>query len=294
VLSKEQLFSKSQKVMSWNPIPTKDSCGSRGSSYRRTRNGELSPPFPPQLFRMLVLRMSDCPSPTLTAQPASGQLMHSTYWTGFYGRSATPGYRRRPWGDLVVPTGWRRWGRSMDFPSFCRISLKGLKGDSASSCSQGPTWSSSPGINPRRGNPRRAADSNYRPCTIHTRSDQLTILPPLRSWQPIFVSVESFSGMFRSFSPLLRKSEPPVQVQDTIITAWTIRHPTRNRNDPIARAELYQLSYIPRAKWSMHEGVRSFLYSFPWRSWAILDLNQRPRPWSKSSHLWSNQLGENQ
>ncbi|KAF8046494.1 hypothetical protein N665_3655s0006 [Sinapis alba] len=43
--------------------------------------------------------------------------------------------------------------------------------------------------------------------------------------------------------------EPPtpttVHVQDTIITAWTIRHPTRNRNDPIARAELYQLSYIP-------------------------------------------------
>uniref|UniRef100_A0A2N9I3M4 Uncharacterized protein n=1 Tax=Fagus sylvatica TaxID=28930 RepID=A0A2N9I3M4_FAGSY len=58
---------------------------------------------------------------------------------GFYGRSATPGCRRRPWGDLVVPTGWRRWGRPMDFPSFCRISLKGLKGDSASSCSQGPT-----------------------------------------------------------------------------------------------------------------------------------------------------------
>ncbi|KAJ7941050.1 Malic enzyme [Quillaja saponaria] len=51
--------------------------------------------------------------------------------------------------------------------------------------------------------------------------------------------------MFRSSSPLLRKSKPPVQVQDTIITAWTIRHPTRNRNDPIARAELYQLSYIP-------------------------------------------------
>ncbi|KAK5845206.1 hypothetical protein PVK06_001366 [Gossypium arboreum] len=59
---------------------------------------------------------------------------------------------------------------------------------------------------------------------------------------------QSFSGMFRSSSPLLRKSEPLVQVQDTIITAWTIRHPTRNRNDPIARAELYQLSYIPRAK----------------------------------------------
>nr|AFK45453.1 unknown [Medicago truncatula] len=85
--------------------------------------------------------------------------------------------------------------------------------------------------------------------------------------------------MFRSSFPLLRKSEPPVQVQDTIITAWTIRHPTRNRNDPIARAELYQLSYIPpEPSWSMHEGVKSVFYSFPWRSWAILDLNQRPRP----------------
>ncbi|KAD4981886.1 hypothetical protein E3N88_18557 [Mikania micrantha] len=29
--------------------------------------------------RTLVLRMSDCPSPTLTAQPESGQLMRSTY-----------------------------------------------------------------------------------------------------------------------------------------------------------------------------------------------------------------------
>ncbi|KAJ9129089.1 hypothetical protein P3X46_034141 [Hevea brasiliensis] len=47
VLSKEQLFSKSQKVLSWNPILTKDSCGSGGSSYRKTRNGELPPPFRP-------------------------------------------------------------------------------------------------------------------------------------------------------------------------------------------------------------------------------------------------------
>ena len=30
------------------------------------------------------------------------------------------------WGDLVVPTGWRQWGRSMDFLSFCRISFKGF------------------------------------------------------------------------------------------------------------------------------------------------------------------------
>lgn len=44
MLSKEQLFSKSQKVLSWNPILTKDSCGSGGSCYRKTRNGgELSP-----------------------------------------------------------------------------------------------------------------------------------------------------------------------------------------------------------------------------------------------------------
>nr|XP_007133836.1 hypothetical protein PHAVU_011G213000g [Phaseolus vulgaris]ESW05830.1 hypothetical protein PHAVU_011G213000g [Phaseolus vulgaris] len=55
-----------------------------------------------------------------------------------FGTHSTPGCRRRPWGDLVVPTGWRRWGRSMDSFSFCHISLKGLKGDSASSCSQGP------------------------------------------------------------------------------------------------------------------------------------------------------------
>ncbi|TYJ00671.1 hypothetical protein E1A91_A13G101500v1, partial [Gossypium mustelinum] len=52
----------SQKVLSWNPILTKDSCGSDSL-----------------VLRMLVLRMSDCPSPTLTAQPESGQLMHSTY-----------------------------------------------------------------------------------------------------------------------------------------------------------------------------------------------------------------------
>ncbi|XLV03548.1 hypothetical protein S245_017885 [Arachis hypogaea] len=40
------------RVLSWNPILTKDSCGSGGSSYRRTGNGE--PPFSPD---SLVLRM---------------------------------------------------------------------------------------------------------------------------------------------------------------------------------------------------------------------------------------------
>lgn len=104
----------------------------------------------------------DCPSPTLTAQPKSGPLMHSTYRTGFYGRSATLACRRHCWGYLVVPTRWRRWGWSMDYLSFCHISLKGLKEDSASSCSQGAIWSSSP-RDPRWGNPKRAAGSNYHP-----------------------------------------------------------------------------------------------------------------------------------
>jgi len=68
--------------------------------------------------------------------------------------------------------------------------------------------------------------------------------------------------MFRSSFPLLKKSEPTFQVQDTIITAWTITHPTHNRNDPIVKAELYQLSYIPRAEWSMHEEVKSVFFLF--------------------------------
>lgn len=81
MLSKEQLFSKSQKVLSWNPIlrilvvPEDPATGEPGT--------ENPPPFSARLFglvlRMLVLRMSDCPSPTLTAQPESGQLMRSTY-----------------------------------------------------------------------------------------------------------------------------------------------------------------------------------------------------------------------
>ncbi|KAB2064786.1 hypothetical protein ERO13_A09G039230v2 [Gossypium hirsutum] len=79
--------------------------------------------------------------------------------------------------------------------------------------------------------------------------------------------------MFQSSSLLHKKTEPPIQVQDSIITTWTIRHPTFNRNNLITRAELYQLSYILRAKWSMHEGVRCFFYSFPWPSWAILGFN---------------------
>ncbi|MCD9639912.1 hypothetical protein HAX54_024866 [Datura stramonium] len=51
------------------------------------------------------------------------------------------------------------------FLFFCRISLKGLKGDSASSCSEGPTLSSSPEISDEGtlGEPPT-------PTTIHVRS----------------------------------------------------------------------------------------------------------------------------
>jgi hypothetical protein len=92
-------------------------------------NRELSPPFPPHflVLRMLVLRMSDCSSPTLTTQLGSGKIMRSSYWTRFYSRSATPGCRSCALGDLVVHTGWRQRGRSMNFPSFFCISLKGWR-----------------------------------------------------------------------------------------------------------------------------------------------------------------------
>ncbi|TYH52676.1 hypothetical protein ES332_D09G045100v1 [Gossypium tomentosum] len=60
-------------------IRHRDYCGSGGSCYRKTRNGGELSPSDSLVLRMLVLRMSDCPSLTLTAQPESGQLMHSTY-----------------------------------------------------------------------------------------------------------------------------------------------------------------------------------------------------------------------
>lgn len=126
---------------------SRNSCSSGLSSCKRTKNSKLFLFFA-RLFSLnnsLVLTMSCCPSPTLPAN-RSGQLMRSTSRIRFYGRSVTPGCLRHPWGDLVVPTGWRRWGRSMAFRSFCHIVLEGLKRDSASSCSQGPTRSSSPGI----------------------------------------------------------------------------------------------------------------------------------------------------
>jgi len=148
--------------------------------------------------------------------------MRSAFFlTGFYCRSATPGCRRRPWGDLVVPTEWRQWGRSMDFLSFCfpTFRSKGWREIVHHAVRKGQLNTLPQDL--RWGNPRRATDSNYRPCTIHTRSDQPPILPPLSFLQPIFVSVESFSGMFRSSFPLLRKSEP-LHVHSSEITVLNI------------------------------------------------------------------------
>ncbi|OIW13345.1 hypothetical protein TanjilG_02865 [Lupinus angustifolius] len=51
------------------------------------------------------------------------------------------------------------------------------------------------------------------------------------------------------------------QVQDTVSTVWIIKHSICNCNDPIARAELYQLSNILRAKWNMHEGINLLVFS---------------------------------
>ena len=143
------------------------------------------------------------------------------------------------------------------------------------------------------GNTKRVIDYNYRPCTIYTRCGKLPILPPLCTWQPIFVSVESFSGIFQSSSPLRRNTEPPVQAQGNIITVWTIRHPTHNRNEPIEREELYKLSYIPPSHVEF-AWIICFFYSYPRRYWAMLDLNWIPHLRGKSSHLRSNQLGETQ
>ncbi|KAJ6287821.1 hypothetical protein OIU77_001173 [Salix suchowensis] len=89
---------------------------------------------------MLVLRMSDCPSPTLTAQPESGtaNAFHLLNRGSMVGPrpSDAEGVLR---GDLVVPTGWRRWGSIHGFSFLFPHFAKGLKEDSASSCSQGPT-----------------------------------------------------------------------------------------------------------------------------------------------------------
>ncbi|KAG5576172.1 hypothetical protein H5410_056306 [Solanum commersonii] len=49
----------------------------------------------------------------------------------------------------------------------------------------------------------------------------------------------------------------------------TIRHPTRNRESQLQERALPTKLY-PRAKWSMHEVVGCFFYSFP-GAWAILD-----------------------
>jgi hypothetical protein len=43
-------------------------------------------------------------------------------------KNSNPGCLGHPWGDFVIPTGWRRWARSMACFS-CHIVLEGLKRD---------------------------------------------------------------------------------------------------------------------------------------------------------------------
>ncbi|KAH7446459.1 hypothetical protein KP509_01G057400 [Ceratopteris richardii] len=65
--------------------------------------------------------------------------------------------------------------------------------------------------------------------------------PTLHDSPFLFYLVESLSGMFWSSSHI-----PGEEV------SHPFRHPTRRRNDPLARAALYQLSYIPCACLATH------------------------------------------
>lgn len=128
--------------------------------------------------------------------------------------------------SFVVLTRWRRWGRSMDFPSFCSISLKGLKGDSASSCSQGPTWSSSLRIR----NEGTLWDLPT-PTTIHMRS--ILDLTNCSSYLFYILNNPSLSQLSLSMAPHCFEK----------VSHWFKYKSNCNRNNPIARAKLYQLSF---------------------------------------------------
>ena len=93
------------------------------------------------------------------------------------------------------------------------------------------------------GNLGWVTNSNYYPYTIHTRSDQLPILP-LHSWQPTFVSLKSFNGTFWSSSPLLQKSEPLIQVQVQHVTATTQLQEQSSTNWALTAEKLGQSWYI--------------------------------------------------
>ncbi len=172
-----------------------NSHSSKLSSYRRTQNSSSFS------LDSLVLTMSCCPSPTLS-QPK--WITNSTFWIRFYGWSMTPRCLWHPCSDLVVPTRSRRWDWLM-VCFCCHIVLEGLKRDNAPSCSQRPTWSSSPWILDEV-----TLGELLTPIIAHVWSiPDLTNYSSylfLRFWQPIFVLVIFFNGMLHSSSPFLKKS----------------------------------------------------------------------------------------
>ena len=144
MLSKERLFSKSQKMMSEISFILRILVVLENSATRET-GSESSLPFSTRLFGLknvgLILRKSDCSfsdpyCPTEEWTANTSHLLNKVY-----DQSVTLECQQRPLGDLVVPMGWRWFGSvhwfSFLLPHFTQN--KGLKGDSASSYSQGPT-----------------------------------------------------------------------------------------------------------------------------------------------------------
>ena len=136
-------------MLTLNPILTKDSCGSEGSNYRRTRNGGLYPTsallfgLKNGCFQNESLSFSDHNYPTWERTTNVFYLLNRVLWSvcdPFMPKESL-GWSRRSYGVEMMGL-----VHGFSFLFICRISLKRLEGDSASSCSQGPTWSSSPDI----------------------------------------------------------------------------------------------------------------------------------------------------
>ena len=145
VLSEEQLYLKGVELKF-----------SRSLKYLTTQ--ELR-----NLFRPTTL-MSCYPSPTLLANFSKQLMICSSLWS-----VCDPWCLGHPWGDLVVPTGWKLWGR---FMAFCSSRSKSQREIVHQAVRKGQLDSLSRVL--KSGG---AAYSNYHLCTISIRSNQLPILP---------------------------------------------------------------------------------------------------------------------